>query len=726
MTPMERLLQQQQHSRHHSQTQSQSQSPHSHSHNPLQRPPQQPDYLDHNAAPSSYHSPAVLHTEQQTQNQSRANSPLQPYSYVAHQDHRLLDSIQDRDHQYGYHFDGDQSHDPSLHGHSGRRPVVHPSEQGDRIADVHQYQQSNSHAYPDISSVDRLLHAAFIRHTPGPGDPGQTHEPTTRRQPTRQSEETGQSYQPYTSQPYEPSDLDLDRHQSRNQNQNQNQNQHQNQSQHHRLGRVAPLLYPSQSMAPGQRDMDYSLQRPDFQPASSPPSPPTTTATTVTIKASAPGDEMYTHPRTAPLSDRHYVLTSIASTPFAHHRLDVSRRSPAHPVIEATEAMPLRSSTAPSSHIAPRSAPAHPAVPQQPPTHQSSTAQSPSSYGNGSGNGSIVDLAQGRDPQKAAQKIPPRIRTQWSHDQRRHDCPPLSFQSSSSQSLSSNSADSKMSPFTPRSGMIPRVMSRSTLDSSHTELDFVKANHPSQLSHVALLPNQSSILSDSPIDGQLFIRDRDDHDMEHCSEQDDVREREHEEEDEDDDEEEYRTLTAQQVCGLPFATTSHKELTPREAMSTSKKASFGRDNATGAIDDGVEDDEDIGEEGNSFASSSSSRKPSMARSPSGGDEPKAGKKAARAKAVPRKRGPRPPSVQAAFDEAIGELEDESHAHDSTGSQSLHGKGLGYYAPLVCNHVEAKIVTNYNDLVNELAGSQPGTQPGERTDGSASQESSGQG
>ncbi|KAI8601783.1 hypothetical protein EDD21DRAFT_353347 [Dissophora ornata] len=59
-------------------------------------------------------------------------------------------------------------------------------------------------------------------------------------------------------------------------------------------------------------------------------------------------------------------------------------------------------------------------------------------------------------------------------------------------------------------------------------------------------------------------------------------------------------------------------------------------------------------------------------------------------------------------------EEDAQVQDGLGAQSLHGKGLGYYAPLVCDHVEARLVTTYNDLVQDLAG-------GDRVDGAPAQE-----
>ncbi|KAG9323416.1 hypothetical protein KVV02_002576 [Mortierella alpina] len=668
----------------------------------------QPDYLDRTAASSPYHSPVDLHAEQlQSQSHTRADSPPQPYASAAPQELRGLDSFEN---DHPFQSPSAQVHNPSYHSFASRRdPAVYPSAE-DGPAETHPpWLPQQSHLYRDISPAERPLHSSLMKH-PGPG---RTHEPT-QGLPTRQSEDS-QSYHPYAPQPYSSSDppSDLDRYQPQLQ-----------------LPRLGPLHdhgqqqspYPSlhsRSLRQGE-PMDYRLTRPDIR-ATPPPTPATASSTAA---AKALGDEMYTHPVAVPVSDRHYVLTSVAaSTSFAPRRLSISYPS-SRLALEPAEETPQRlsMSATSTSHIAPRSASLQTAIVHPRPHRPSS--HSPPPYG--AANGSRVDLALVREAPKTAQKIPPRIRTQWSHDQRRQDCPPLSFQSTSSQSLSSNSADSKMSPFTPRSGMIPRVMSRSTLDSSHSELDFTKAIHPSHTSHQASVPYHSSFLTDSPIDSQshLVHHDRDDHDMEHCSEQDDVREREHEEDDEDEDEDEYRALAAYRASGISFVTSSRESMI-REARPLSSPSSLGKDGTTGVAEDGVDEYEDNGEEGNSFASSSSSRKPSMARSPSG-DEPKTGKKTARAKAVPRKRAPRQPSVQAAFDEAINELEEDGQTQDGSGSQSLHGKGLGYYAPLVCDHVEAKGITNYNDLVNELAGGQPVGQHGERMEGTVAQESSGQG
>ncbi|KAF9104484.1 Transcription factor Dp-2 [Mortierella sp. GBA35] len=328
------------------------------------------------------------------------------------------------------------------------------------------------------------------------------------------------------------------------------------------------------------------------------------------------------------------------------------------------------------------------------------------------------------DSPKVSQRIPPlpRIRTQWSDDRKvAKDCPPLSFQSNSSQSLS---ADSRFSPSTPRSTLPPSALSR-TLDRSGSGLDFPKVSHPaitthpSYPAHFAHSGQQLLYISESPVDFRHASHDQDDHDMEHCSEQDDIRERENEEEEEDDDDEEdgrpvskqariEKPMDAQSIIPSPLRTKTR----PAHALSES-----------GHGDEDDEDDEN--EEGHStFASSSSSRKPSVGGSPLREDVKPAGK--ARAKATPRKKATRPPSVQAALDEALAELDEDNHGPEGAGSQSLNGKGLGYYAPLVCDHVEARGVTTYNDVVNDLAGIPAGTPQPEKADGANPQEPPGQG
>ncbi|KAF9108565.1 Transcription factor Dp-2 [Mortierella sp. AM989] len=375
--------------------------------------------------------------------------------------------------------------------------------------------------------------------------------------------------------------------------------------------------------------------------------------------------EAYTHQsRTA--SDRHYVLESVGPpASFSQRRLSISH-SAGCSSLESTNLVQALPSVASASRISPQSA-SPPMMMHRPPTH-------------GGEHTFILDHSMVRDnglkpPMRNLPPIPP-IRTKWSKGSSR-DCPPLSLQSNSSYSTS-RSGDSKMSPSTPRSSLIP---STSTLGDSYLGYDMPKQAYNVLIDHPSHMGN---FVSESPVDFRRPFRD--DHDMEHCSEQDDVRERE--DDDEDDDEDEDENLRTRKVA--------------RHHLANDNKIKAVTGSTSRQIND--EEEEDT-EEGNStYASSSGSRKPSLANSPLR-DMTKAPKKSARGK-----------PTQAALDEAIAEYDEE------TGAQSLNGKGLGFYAPLVCARLAARGVTTYNDLVNDLAGSQPV----ERIEGGSTQERNGQG
>ncbi|KAF9906532.1 hypothetical protein EC991_000539 [Linnemannia zychae] len=278
-----------------------------------------------------------------------------------------------------------------------------------------------------------------------------------------------------------------------------------------------------------------------------------------------------------------------------------------------------------------------------------------------------------------------RIRTQWSEDRKfPKDCPPLSFQSNSSQSLS---ADSRFSPPTPRSTLAQSTLSR-MWDRSGSGYEHSKLPYSSHLPppHFTQSGQQLPYMTESPLDYSHTNHDQDDHDMEHCSEQDDIREREHEEEEEDDDDDDD---------GRPASKLARIEK-PTDTQPVIPSPLRTKTRPSHARGDDEEDDDDNEEGHSTFASSSSSRKPSVGGSPLREDTKPASK--GRAKATPRKRAPRLPSVQAALDEAFAEMDDDNHGQEGVGSQNLHGKGLGYYAPLVCDHVEARGVTTYNDNI----------------------------
>ncbi|KAF9343855.1 Transcription factor Dp-2 [Mortierella sp. AD094] len=308
-----------------------------------------------------------------------------------------------------------------------------------------------------------------------------------------------------------------------------------------------------------------------------------------------------------------------------------------------------------------------------------------------------------RPPQRIPPPIP-RIRTKWSKDSTR-ECPPLSLQSSSSYSTS-RSGDSKMSPSTPRSSVIVS----STLGESYSGYDLPKPVYNALVDHPS---NMGHFVSESPVDYRNVRPYRDDHDMEHCSEQDDVREREHDD-DEEDDEDEDENQRTRKVARHHIANDSKTNPVVNNAARLMNSIDHGT-----AVMRPADDDEEDTEEGNStYASSSGSRKPSLTNSPLR-DASKIPKKAARGKTtIPPLSAP----VQAILFEAVACYEEEGQGQDETGAQSLNGKGLGYYAPLVCARVAARGVTTYNDLVNDLASSQPV----ERAEGGATQEKNGQG
>ncbi|KAF9924688.1 hypothetical protein FBU30_005381 [Linnemannia zychae] len=233
--------------------------------------------------------------------------------------------------------------------------------------------------------------------------------------------------------------------------------------------------------------------------------------------------------------------------------------------------------------------------------------------------------------------------------------------------------------------------------------------HPSLPAHLTHQGHQLLYMTESPVDYRHASHDQDDHDMEHCSEQDDVRERECDEEEEEEDDDEGQPVLKQARIER---TVDNQPIIPSPLRIKT------RPSHPLCHDD--EDEEDDGnEEGHStFASTSSSRKPSIGGSPLREDTKSTTK--GRAKATPRKKAPRQPSVQSTLDEAFAELDD---GQEGAGSQSLHGKGLGYYAPLVCGHVEARGVTTYNDVVNDLAGVPTNTP---QADGANTLETTGQG
>ncbi|KAI1318243.1 Transcription factor Dp-2 [Mortierella claussenii] len=250
--------------------------------------------------------------------------------------------------------------------------------------------------------------------------------------------------------------------------------------------------------------------------------------------------------------------------------------------------------------------------------------------------------------------------------------------------------------------MLPVIMASSTLSDPQSTFEFSKGVHPALADHQSHYPHHQIqrplYMFASPEDYRDNGHYREDHDMEHCSEQDDVREREHDDDEEDEDEDEDEALHARKIARHHRAADTKDRSVPNCAVQPARAGA---------------DEEDDLEENNSFASTCSSRKPSLTSSPLR-EESKAFRKIAKPKGGSQKRQA---SLQAVLDDAIAELEEDNHGQDGSGTQSLKGQGLGYYAPLVCDRVERRGVTTYNDLVHDLAGNQHT----ERAEGAASQE-----
>ncbi|KAF9183486.1 Transcription factor Dp-2 [Haplosporangium sp. Z 767] len=268
-------------------------------------------------------------------------------------------------------------------------------------------------------------------------------------------------------------------------------------------------------------------------------------------------------------------------------------------------------------------------------------------------------------------RLPPPIKTKLSDDSAR-ECPILSCQSGSSQSMGFRSVD-RVSPATPRSvqmhGSILRQSSTDQYPLVESPLDYLDSFNVHHSIASTLRKHY----------------DREDHDMEHCSEQDDVRDRE-DNEVEDEEDIYMESQRKKQKSG------------PGNKGTTQVVGNGGKDRAYRGEEQMELGDEHDEERRSSQPSASSSRKQSVAGSLKGDDRPIT--KSKKTKAASQKRGARVSPVQAAIGEALDRIEDDVQA--ANGSQPLAGKGLRIYAQRVCERVEAKGSTCYNELAQELS------------------------
>ncbi|KAG0360261.1 Transcription factor Dp-2 [Gamsiella multidivaricata] len=201
--------------------------------------------------------------------------------------------------------------------------------------------------------------------------------------------------------------------------------------------------------------------------------------------------------------------------------------------------------------------------------------------------------------------------------------------------------------------------------------------------------------------------DHEEHDMERCSEPEDARKGECEDEDEYEDDSILQGQIKKQKLGaidlrlsLGTKTMPHSRNTQRSAV---EQGADGAGKARAGTNDGGAEGE-AGEEGRQSAltSTSSSRKQSMSGSVHGDEAPAC--KSKKGKVAAQKRGLRRASLPVSS-EALDRIEDDAQAE--TGPQSLAGRGLRIYAQRVCEQVEAKRSTSYNELVHDLFGGNAG-------------------
>ncbi|KAG0025764.1 Transcription factor Dp-2 [Podila clonocystis] len=228
--------------------------------------------------------------------------------------------------------------------------------------------------------------------------------------------------------------------------------------------------------------------------------------------------------------------------------------------------------------------------------------------------------------------------------------------------------------------------------------------------------------------------------MEHCSEQDDVREREYGEDDDDevddevDDDDKELELRRQQQR---LAQQHHQQLKYSPSQSASQPP--GHDDEEEDEDEDARTKQAKKKRPNARTHHSQSSVSSVVSdlalgvspiTPSRGQvlEVKSSPSPAslvspptKAKTSVSRSRPRQTSVQPTLENVLDQIEDDNQGHDGSGVHSQAGRGLRFYSQRVCDRVQAKGATTYNELVHELSGGQPG----EHVEDVVGQESSGQ-
>ncbi|KAG0218829.1 Transcription factor Dp-2 [Mortierella sp. NVP41] len=247
--------------------------------------------------------------------------------------------------------------------------------------------------------------------------------------------------------------------------------------------------------------------------------------------------------------------------------------------------------------------------------------------------------------------------------------------------ISIHSANHRFSPATPRtiqlSGSMLRQSSSDDYPMVESPLDFRELAYPQQRTRVGVVQGK--------------YNQEHDHDMEHCSEQDDAREREAEQENDLDE--------------MMLSPGKRQRLSKKTSVPTGAKYGDTGRQLSAQMEVEVEAGGHEDEQG-SLASTSSSRKPSVSGSLHGDEKLNATKpKSSKSVAAAQKRAQRHASDPMTLGEVIDKIDEETHPEDEP--QSLAGKGLRIYAQCVRRRVEAKGSTSYNELVHELFGGKAG-------------------
>ncbi|KAF9373347.1 Transcription factor Dp-2, partial [Podila verticillata] len=223
------------------------------------------------------------------------------------------------------------------------------------------------------------------------------------------------------------------------------------------------------------------------------------------------------------------------------------------------------------------------------------------------------------------------------------------------------------------------------------------------------------------------------HDMEHCSEQDDVREREYgeDDEDEDDDDKELELRRQQHRVAQQQQHQQQQQLrypTPNEQVQHHGEEEEGEDEEEDARSKQAKKKRPNARTHHSQSSVSSVVSDQALGVHTLRQEGKEDVKASLSKASPSPssrqvstKAKASTSVQGTLENVLDQIEDDNQGHDGSGVHSQAGRGLRFYSQRVCDRVQAKGATTYNELVHEVSGGQPG----EYVEDAVGQEPSGQ-